>query len=388
MSEPSEIIGWHDYSDSFGGKKITTINPVVQSGSTVLFDNYTDMLAAQNGEYSGVTYGTGGLTTQKAFEEALCKLENGYTTKAFPSGISAIINTLMAFTEAGDEILLCDNVYGSTARFCHTVLANKYGVKISMLASNVGAEIEEQITDKTKLIFLESPGSNTFEIQDIRAITKIASGRNIVTVIDNTWATPLYLKPLDLGIDVSIHAVTKYICGHSDLLMGVVTVNKKYADVFDNFYHNLENYTHSQDCYLALRGLRTLEVRLKAHEKSAYEIAQWLERHELVDKVLHPGLPSHPQHDLWKRDFTGAAGLFAFTFKQNYSVEKIGNFVNSLNLFGLGFSWGGFKSLITAGKFKRGSEWSHNGKDLIRLNIGLENVQDLKADLEVAFDKL
>lgn len=388
MSESSDIIGWHDYSESFGGKRITTINPVVQSGSTVLFDNYSDMLAAQNGEYPGVTYGTGGLTTQKAFEEALCKLENGHTTKAFPSGVSAIINVLMAFTESGDEVLLCENVYGSTARFCHTVLANKYGVKISMIASNVGAEIEEQITDKTKLIFLESPGSNTFEIQDIRAITKIASERNIITVIDNTWATPLHLKPLDLGIDVSIHSATKYICGYSDLLMGVATVNKKYADTFDAFYHCLENYTNPHDCYLALRGLRTLEVRLKAHEKSAFEIARWLEGHVLVDKVIHPGLLSHPQHDLWKRDFSGAAGLFAFTFKQNYSVEQVGNFVNSLKMFGLGFSWGGFKSLITAGKFKRSGEWSHGSKYLIRLNIGLENTQELKADLEVAFDKL
>lgn len=383
----SETIGWHDYSDSHGGKKITTINPAVQSGSTVLFENYEDMLAAQSGEYPGVTYGTGGLATQKAFEEAFCRLENGHTTKAFPSGISAIINTFMTFTQGGDEILLCDNVYGPTAGFCHKVLA-KYGVKITSIASDVGGEIESQITDKTKLIFLESPGSNTFEIQDIRAITKIASERNIITVIDNTWATPLHFKPLDLGVDVSIHSATKYICGYSDLLMGVATVNKKYAATFDAFYHSLENYTNPHDCYLALRGLRTLEVRLKAHETSAYEIARWLEEHLLVEKVIHPGLPSHPQHDLWKRDYTGAAGLFAFTFKKNYSVEHIGNFVNSLNMFGLGFSWGGFKSLITAGKFKRGGEWSHDGKHLIRLNIGLENAKDLKADLELAFQKL
>jgi len=387
MNEPSDIIGWHDYSESFGGKKITTINPVVQSGSTVLFDNYEDMLAAQNGEYPGVTYGTGGLTTQKAFEGALCQLENGYTTKAFPSGISAIINTFMAFTQSGDEILLCDNVYGPTARFCYTVLA-KYGIKITSISADIGADIEAQLTDKTKLIFLESPGSNTFEIQDIRAIAKISSERNIITVIDNTWATPLHLKPLDLGVDVSIHSATKYICGYSDLLMGVATVNKKYAAIFDAFYHSLENYTNPHDCYLALRGLRTLEVRLKAHEKSAYEIARWLEGHPLVDKVIHPGLPSHPQHNLWQRDFTGAAGLFAFTFKEDYAVEKIGDFVNSLNMFGLGFSWGGFKSLITAGKFKRGGEWSYQGRHLIRLNIGLENTAELQADLETAFTSL
>ena len=381
------MIGWHDYRDSFGGKKITTINPSIQSGSTVLFSNYADMLAAQNGEYPGVTYGTGGLTTQKAFEEALCRLENGHTAKAFPSGVSAIINTLMAFTQSGDEVLLCENVYGPTARFCYKVLA-KYGVIIKPLASSVGSEIEEQVTNKTKLIFLESPGSNTFEIQDIRAITKIAQANDIITVIDNTWATPLHLKPLDLGVDVSIHSATKYICGYSDILMGVATVNEKNADAFDAFYHSLENYTNPDDCYMALRGLRTLEVRLKAHEKSAFEIARWLEAHTLIDKVIHPGLPSHPQHRLWKRDFSGAAGLFAFTFKQDYSVEQIGQFVNSLTLFGLGFSWGGFKSLITAGKFIRGDKLSHNGKHIIRLNIGLEDSQQLMGDLASAFNKL
>jgi len=384
MSEPSDIVGWHDYSESFGGKKITTINPAIQNGSTVLFDSYEDMLAIQGGEYPGVTYGTGGLTTQKAFEEALCKLENGHTSKAFPSGISAIINTLMAYTESGDEVLLCDNVYSPTTRFCYKVL-EKYGVKISPLSSAIGAEIEAQITDKTKLIFLESPGSNTFEIQDIRAITKIARDRNIITVIDNTWATPLHLKPLDLGVDICIHSATKYICGYSDVLLGVATVCKKYAESFNAFYHSLEICANPHDCYLALRGLRTMSVRLKAHEKSAYEIARWLESHELIDKVIHPGLPSHPQHDLWKRDFAGAAGLFAFTFKNDYSNEQIAQFVNALTMFGLGFSWGGFKSLITAGKFKRSGKWKHNGKHIIRLNIGLENNQDLKDDLASAF---
>ena len=384
MNETSEIIGWHEYSESLGGRKIRTINPVIQSGSTVLFENYEYMLSAKNGEYPGVTYGTGGLTTQKAFETALCQLENGQMTKTFPSGISAIINTLMAFTESGDEVLLCDNVYGPTARFCYKVLV-KYGVKISLIAADIGAEIDAQITDKTKLIFLESPGSHTFEIQDIPAITKIAQERNIITVIDNTWATPLHLKPLDLGIDVSIHSATKYICGYSDVLLGTATVNEKVAAVFNSFYHSLENYSNPHDCYLALRGLRTLEVRLKAHEKSAFAIASWLETHQLVEKVIHPGLPSHPQHDLWKRDFAGAAGLFAFTFKQDYSVEQIGVFVNSLKMFGLGFSWGGFKSLITAGKFKRGGEWSHHGKHLIRLSIGLENSEDLTQDLVQAF---
>ena len=387
MSKPSELIGWNDYSYSYGDREIRTINPSIQSGSTVLFESYEDMQLHDKGQYPGVTYGTGGLSTQKSFEEAICKLENGHISRAFPSGINAIICTLMAFTQSGDEVLLTDNVYGPTARFCHKVLA-KYNIKITHIESDIGSEISQYINDNTKLIFLESPGSNTFEIQDIPAIVKIAKRAGIPTVIDNTWATPLFLKPLDLGVDISIHSATKYICGYSDVLIGCITVNQKYSGEFDEYLHAVESYTNSHDCYLALRGLRTLQVRLSAHQKSAFEIARWLETEDIVDCVIHPGLESHPQHNLWKRDYSGASGLFAFTFKEKYSDKQIALFINSLEMFGLGYSWGGFKSLVTARQYKRDGKWVHDGKHLIRLNIGLEDTKDLISDIKSSFSTL
>lgn len=387
MAKQNNNVGWIDYTQKYGDRKIKTINPDIQSGSTVLFQDFEDMQLALEGGYPGVDYGTHGLSTQKAFEEALCKLENGFRTYAFPSGINAITNTLMAFTQSGDEILLCDNAYGPTKRFCHNILT-KYNVKTTHIESNIGSEISNYINDNTRLIFLESPGSNTFEIQDILEIVKAAKKTGVMVIIDSTWATPLYLKPLDLGVDIAIQSVTKYICGHSDVLMGCATVNEKYADEFAEYFQTVENYTNPQDCYIALRGLRTLKVRLEEHEKSAYKIAQWLEKQEIVDCVIHPGLESHPQHSLWKRDFSGSSGLFSFTFKEPYSTDKIAKFINSLKMFALGFSWGGYKSLLTARPYERDGRWLHDGKHVIRLSIGLEEAKDLIEDLKQGFNNL
>ena len=387
MAKQNNNVGWIDYTQKYGDRKIKTINPDIQSGSTVLFQDFEDMQLALEGGYPGVDYGTHGLSTQKAFEEALCKLENGFRTYAFPSGINAITNTLMAFTQSGDEILLCDNAYGPTKRFCHNILT-KYNVKTTHIESNIGSDISNYINDNTRLIFLESPGSNTFEIQDILEIVKAAKKTGVMVIIDSTWATPLYLKPLDLGVDIAIQSVTKYICGHSDVLMGCATVNEKYADEFAEYFQTVENYTNPQDCYIALRGLRTLKVRLEEHEKSAYKIAQWLEKQEIVDCVIHPGLESHPQHSLWKRDFSGSSGLFSFTFKEPYSTDKIAKFINSLKMFALGFSWGGYKSLLTARPYERDGKWLHDGNHVIRLSIGLEETKDLIEDLKQGFNNL
>jgi len=387
MAKQNNNVGWIDYTQKYGDRKIKTINPDIQSGSTVLFKDFEDMQLALEGNYPGVDYGTHGLSTQKAFEEALCKLENGFRTYAFPSGINAITNTLMAFTQSGDEILLCDNAYGPTKRFCHNILT-KYNVKTTHIESNIGSEISNYINDNTRLIFLESPGSNTFEIQDILEIVKAAKKTGVMVIIDSTWATPLYLKPLDLGVDIAIQSVTKYICGHSDVLMGCATVNEKYADEFAEYFQTVENYTNPQDCYIALRGLRTLKVRLEEHENSAYKIAQWLEKQEIVDCVIHPGLESHPQHSLWKRDFSGSSGLFSFTFKEPYSTDNIAKFINSLKMFALGFSWGGYKSLLTARPYERDGSWLHDGKHVIRLSIGLEETKDLIEDLKQGFNNL
>jgi cysteine-S-conjugate beta-lyase len=222
----------------------------------------------------------------------------------------------------------------------------------------------------------------TFELQDIPAITAVARRKNVVTLLDATWATPLYLKPFELGIDATIHSVSKYISGYSDVLAGTVSVGDRYAEQFADFYKLLEIYTPAEECYLALRGLHSLATRLKQHEQSALILANWLQSQSPVDEVLHPALPCHPEHHIWKRDFRGSSGLFAFTLKKDYPQAELASFIDSLSLFRLGYSWGGFQSLLTAGKATRSTHSRYKNKILIRLNIGLENCGDLQEDLE------
>lgn len=360
---------------------IRMINPPVYNGSTVLFDSYQDLLEISAGTYDGITYGTDRLPTQREFEQKLCALEGGFMTRAFPSGISAIVNTLMALTASGDHILVVENVYGPTAQFCSKILS-KYNVQIESIPGNVGEDIEKYIKANTRLIFMESPGSNTFEIQDIEHVTTIARKKRIVTILDNTWATPLFLDPFKYGVDVVIQSVTKYISGHSDVLLGTVTTNEENSKAIEDFYATMELFAPSSDCYLALRGLHTLEVRLKQHERAALQIGEWLVNHPLVERVLHPALESHPQHDLWRHYFSGSSGLFGFTLKADYSEEQMSLFLKKLELFGIGFSWGGFKSLVTIGEYNRPFTTKTDGKTIIRLHIGLENVDELQADLE------
>ncbi len=363
------------------------INPPVYRGSTVLFEKYEDLLLANDHEYEGPVYGTDRLPNQRLFEESLRELEGGYLTRVFQSGLAAIQNTMLAFSKSGDHILICDNAYGPGLYFCINILS-RFNIDVTVVPSSAGSDIVTYIRPETVLILLESPGSITFELQDIPAVTAIAKENNIITVLDNTWATPLFLRPFDLGVDVSIQAVTKYISGHSDVLLGAVTVNEKYAEKFKKFYAAMGFYAAPEDCYLALRGMKTLSVRLKQHEKSAIEIAKWLEKVDLVETVIHPALPGHPEHHIWKRDFKGSTGLFAFILKEDYSKEKLALFVNSLELFGIGYSWGGYKSLITAGKNERVFESRYSDKTIIRLNIGLEDSGDLIKDLEAGFSML
>ncbi len=385
MKEETKIIStiWPARDNSTA----TTINPPIFRGSTVLFDRFEDMVKVSKNEYEGITYGTDRLPTQRQFEEALRQLDGASLTRVFQSGIAAIQNALMAFTKSGDHILICDNAYGPGQHFCRSVL-KKFGVDFTPVPPNVGSNIEQYIQDNTVLIFLESPGSITFELQDIPVITEIAQSRNIVTILDNTWATPLFLKPFDLGIDVIIHSVTKYLSGYSDVLAGSVSVNQKYANTFSKFYNIMEIYTPAEECYLALRGLHSLVPRLRHHEQSALTIAGFLHDHPLVDEVLHPALSTHPEHHIWKRDFSGSSGLFAFTFKQDYTEKKLADFINSLRLFHLGFSWGGCKSLLTAAKVKRATPCRYGGKTVVRLNIGLEDCTDLMEDLENGINML
>ena len=360
----------------------TTINPPCYKGSTVLFDTYADMEKSRNDEYAGISYGTDRLPTQRQFEEAMRHLEGTAVTRVFQSGIAAIQTALMAFCNSGDHILIVDNAYGPGQRFCRHVLEKKYQVAVTLLPPTVGADIEGYLRPNSRLILLESPGSMTFELQDIPAITAVARQKNIVTLLDATWATPLYLKPFELGIDATIHSVTKYICGYSDVLAGTVSVGDRYAEKFADFYKLLEIYTPAEECYLALRGLHSLATRLKQHEQSALILAKWLQSQSPVDEVLHPALPEHPEHHLWKRDFRGSSGLFAFTLKNDYSQVELASFIDSLSLFRLGYSWGGFQSLLTAGKATRTTPSRYKDKTIIRLNIGLENCHDLQEDLE------
>ncbi len=385
MKEQTRLI--RDLATDRDCKKATTINPPMYKGSTVLFDTYEDMAKVSRHEYRGITYGTDRLPTQRQFEEAMREFEGGVVTRLFQSGIAAIQTALMAFTKSGDHILVCDNAYGPGQRFCRKVL-KKFDISFTLIPPNVGADIEQYIQANTVLILLESPGSITFEIQDIPAITAIARQKNIVTVFDATWATPLYIKPFELGVDVSIHSVTKYISGYSDVLAGTVTVNERYSQTFANFYKLMEIYTPVEECYLALRGLQSLTPRLRQHEQSALTVAKWLQNVPLIDEVLHPALPCHPEHHLWKRDFSGSSGLFGFTFKKDYSESELAAFINLLALFRLGFSWGGYKSLLTAAKIRRSSPSRYTDKTIVRLSIGLEDCEDLIDDLEKGFSML
>lgn len=226
------------------------------------------------------------------------------------------------------------------------------------------------------------------ELQDIPAICNVARDNGIITILDATWATPLYIKPFELGVDVTIHSVTKYISGYSDVLAGTVSVNEKYRSIFEKFYNLMEIYTPAEECYLALRGLHTLAIRLRQHEQSALTMANWLQDHKLVDQVLHPALETHPEHHIWTRDFQGSSGLFSFTLKDEPDGSALANAINSLDLFKLGYSWGGYKSLLTAAKITRSTQCRYSGKTVIRLNIGLEDVSDLINDLNQGLTRL
>ncbi len=365
----------------------TTIHPPLYRGSTVLFNNYEEFCQAGRNEYPGISYGTDRLPTQRQFEEALRELEGGALCRVFPSGIHAVQTALSAFVGQGDHLLLCDNAYGPSQRFCRKILP-RFGVESTLLPPDVGADILDHLRPNTRVILLESPGSLTFELQDIQAITAIARERGIVTMLDASWATPLYLKPLALGVDLSIHSVSKYIGGYSDILAGAVTVSARHAQRFADYYKDLEIYTPAEICSLALRGLHSLATRLRRHEESAITIARWLQGQPGVGEVLHPAFPEHPQHWLWRRDFSGSSGLFAFTLTREYSDVQLATAINALQLFAIGYSWGGSKSLITASRVRRNLTCRYRGKTLIRLNIGLEEPEDLLADLADGFGML
>ena len=368
------------------GTSPSPVNPPVVRASTFLFDTLEAFQSASRTPFDGAFYGRVGTPTTFAFENAICALEGGHRSIATASGLAAITAALTAFARQGAHMLVVDTVYEPVRRFCNRVLA-KLGVEITYYDPSIGAGIAELIRAETVLIYLESPGSGTFEIQDIPAIVAAAKTRNVVTAIDATWATPLLLRPLELGIDISIHAATKYIVGHSDAMLGVVTTNAATYDAVRAAAQDLGGSAGVEECSLALRGLRTLDVRLARQGESALKLAQWLGARPEIAKVLHPGLPSFPGHALWQRDFDGASGLFSVELAAR-NPERMRAFIDGLKLFSIGFSWGGFESLVLPmhPETRTLPLWNDRGP-IVRLQIGLEDVEDLKADITQALER-
>jgi len=365
--------------DNFG-----FVNPPVYRGSTVLFPT-VEKLWKRDQAY---TYGRSGTPTITALEEALAEIEGGAATALTGSGYQAVSTAIVAFVKAGDHILMLDSVYQPTRKFCDHMLA-RLGVETTYYDPLIGAGIAELVRPNTRLIFTESPGSQTFEVQDIPAIARVAAERDLWLLMDNTWATPLYFRPFDHGVDVSIHAATKYIVGHADAMLGAITSNARAAKHIAIAKDQLGISPGSEETYLGMRGLRTMATRLAQHQRSALEIARWLEGRPEVARVLHPGLASHPQHALWKRDFLGASGLFSIILKP-VSDKAVAAMLDGLELFGMGFSWGGYESLVIpfdARSYRTATQWQPEGPAL-RLHIGLEDVDDLRADLEAGFKRL
>jgi cysteine-S-conjugate beta-lyase len=357
------------------------VNTPVYRMSTVLFPDVETMLDGSQ----AYTYGRRGTPTTRALEEAFCTLEGGARTVLTPSGLSACTLAILAVCGAGDHLLVTDSVYGPTRVFCERV-AKRYGITTTFFSPTAGAKLKEQFRPETRAVFLESPGSITFEVQDVPAIAAAAHEKGIAVILDNTWATPLHFDAIGHGVDLSVQAATKYVCGHADVLLGAVTANAAHKDRLVQTHGDLGLSVSGDDAFLTLRGLRTLAVRLKRHQESATELAIWLKGRPKVARVLYPPLHEDPGHALWKRDFTGACGLFSIVLR-DVAEEAVAAMLNGMKVFRLGYSWGGFESLALPARYHRTFPKELEGP-LIRFHIGLENVDDLKADLAAGFERM
>ncbi len=366
------------------------VNPPVYHASTILFPTVAARAEAEDQPFDHYNYGRIGTPTSEALERAMAELEGGYRAVSVSSGLAAITVSLLALLKAGDLLLMVDTVYGPTRRFCDNVLA-RFGVETTYYDPLVGAGIADLMRDNTRAVFLESPGSLTFEVQDVPAIAAVARGRGIATLMDNTWATPLFFQPIAHGVDVSIQAATKYVVGHADAMLGVMTCRD--AATFRTVKRcavQLGQCAGPDDIYLGLRGLRTLAPRLRQHQENGLKVARWLQERPEVARVLHPALPDDPGHPLWQRDFTGACGLFGVVLTAGWSEAAVAAMVDGLRLFGIGASWGGFESLILPmrpDRVRTAITWAAPGPSL-RLHVGLEDPDDLIADLTAGFDRL
>ena len=360
------------------------INAPVYHGSTVVYPTLADLDQSRfdHDLKDKVVYGRLGNQSTFAFENAVADLENGFGCVSTSSGMSAVTTAILAFASSGDHILMVDNVYGPTRAFCADYLC-RIGVEVTFYDPMLGSEIEDLVKDNTTLIFMESPGSMTFEVQDVPSIVSVAKRRGIATALDNSWATPLFFRPLDLGVNVSVIAATKYIAGHSDAMIGLISADK------DNFYtvkkcrDLLGQCLAPDDVYLGARGLRTLSVRVRQHQQNAIKLANWLTGQKDVLEVIHPAFENCPGHVNWKRDFTGSTGLFSFILKPKPRAA-LASMLDDMQLFSMGYSWGGYESLIVPqepSSSRSATIWKKEGQ-LIRVHVGLESIDDLIVDIE------
>ncbi len=373
------------------------VNPPIYQSSTIVFPTLKDLLYAERG-YSNndlvepyeLKYGRYGTQTNFALEKAIADIEGGYNTFVTSGGAAAINTALIAFLKHGDHMLIPDSVYSPTRGFANKFL-KKFGVETTYYDPKIGEDIKKLIKKNTKVIFMESPGSLSFEIQDVGAICKVAKKMGVTTILDNSWASGIFFKPFDHGVDISVTALTKYINGHSDVMMGAITVQEKHFRVIYEAFRYMAVTAAPFSSYMVQRGMRTAKLRMDHCFKSALEVAKWLEKRPEVEKVLYPALESDDNHALWKRDFTGAAGLFSIILDRKYSNEAIARMVDKLHYFGMGYSWGGYESLILpfdAESVRTVTKWPYSGKTCLRINIGLEDIEDLKEDLESGFKRL
>lgn len=360
------------------------VNPPVVHASTVLFDSVDDMVHRRQ-RYE---YGRRGTPTSEALEEAIAMLEGSEGCILCPSGLSAAATALLACVSSGNRVLMTDNVYEPVRHFADTVL-KRLGVETVYYDPSIGAGIEALFDASTTLVYLEAPGSLTFEMQDLPGIAAVARRHGAAVLFDNTWATPVYFRALDHGADVSIMAGTKYISGHSDVMVGMVAANGVFLKKLKDTHGAMGLHVGPDDMYLALRGLRTIAVRLDRHWRSAMVVAEWLSRRPEVARVLYPPLKSDPGYEIWRRDMTGASGLLGVVMN-GWSEERAKRFIEGLELFGIGASWGGFESLAIVNHPRRArtvTQWPAEGP-LLRLHIGLEDPEDLIADLEASFARV
>jgi cystathionine beta-lyase len=375
------------HSDAQVPQGFQSLATPVYRGSTVLFPDAASAADEWNQHEFGYTYGLYGTPTTLELAAKVCELEKGFRTLITPGGQSAISLIHLALLKSGDHVLLPESIYGPNRKFANDVL-RRFAVEVSYYPPSAGAEIISSFRPNTRAVWCESPGSVTMEVQDVPAIVAQAHGRSALVVLDNTWSGGIYFDAFAHGVDVTMQALTKYVGGHSDLLLGSITVrNSGIYERLGETYQGLGCAPSPDDCSLALRGMKTLAVRLKAVEQSALALAQWLEQRPEIQGVLHPALPSCPGHEFWKRDFTGSTGLFSFVFNERFSKQQVLRFVNSLKLFKIGYSWGGVTSLVMAYDLRTPKRPAY-GHRIVRLYVGLESIDDLKADITQALEPL